>query len=228
MAYILENFLATTFLSSSHFPSLVVIEYWHHGRPTSKVLLTGANGFVASHILSSLVKRNYHVVTTVRSEKKVQEILDLTPSWKPNITFIYVPNIIVPNAFNGAFADRGYDNISHNASPLNFQAKEIQSEIIDPAVAGTKGLIEYAHKHGGDNLKQSVLLGSAIAALNEFEDMNKAGNPYTEVTAEYIIENSNIVASYHAFKELAGQAAWQNRKKINHNSTSQSSIPTSL
>ncbi|KAF2265121.1 hypothetical protein CC78DRAFT_579812 [Lojkania enalia] len=52
-------------------------------------------------------------------------------------------------------------------------------------------------------MKRFVLLGSAVVVLNEFEDMTKAGKPYTEddwnpVTPGYAIENKNIVAGYNA------------------------------
>jgi nucleoside-diphosphate-sugar epimerase len=103
---------------------------------TGKVLLTGANGFVASHILSGLVERNYHIVATVRTEQKAQEIIKLHPTWKNNITFVYIPDIAAEGAYDEAFRISEFDYIIHNASPLNFSAKEIHEEIIKPAIQG--------------------------------------------------------------------------------------------
>ena len=100
------------------------------------VLLTGANGFVASHILSGLIERNFHIVAAVRSERKAQEIVKLHPTWESNITFIFVPDITAVNAFNEAFQARQIDYVIHTASPLNFNAKDIQEEVIRPAIEG--------------------------------------------------------------------------------------------
>ena len=101
-----------------------------------RVLLTGANGFVASHIVSGLVERNYHVIATVRSEKKAQEIINLHPTWKPNIRFVYIPDITAVGAYDEAFGAGEFDYIIHNASPLNFGAKDIHEEIIRPDIEG--------------------------------------------------------------------------------------------
>ena len=103
---------------------------------TGRVLLTGANGFVASHILAGLVQRNYHIIATVRSEKKAQDILNLHPDWSENITFAYIPDISAEGAYDEAFKIGGFDYIIHNASPLNFSATDIQNEIIGPAIGG--------------------------------------------------------------------------------------------
>lgn len=147
-----------------------------------KVFLTGANGFVASHVLSGLVERDYQVVASVRSEQKAQEILHLHPSWKSNVSFVYIPDVAAQGAFNKVFEDQkvGFDYIIHTASPVNFSAKDLQKELIDPAVHGTTSLIECAHKLGGSSIKRFVLLGSAVAILNSFEDLSRASEDYTE------------------------------------------------
>lgn len=181
-----------------------------------KVFLTGANGFVASHVLSGLVGRDYQVVASVRSEQKAQEILNLHPSWKSNVSFIYIPDVAAHDAFNKVFEnqERGFDYVIHTASPVNFSVKDLQTELIDPAVHGTTNLIECAHKLGGNSIKRFVLLGSAVAVLNSFEDLTRAGKDYTEedwnpVTAAYAIENKDVVAAYNVSKKLAEQATWQ-------------------
>lgn len=101
----------------------------------------------------------------------------------------------------------------------------------------TTGLISAAHKAGGSKLKRFVLLGSAVAVLNSFEDISKANKPYTEddwnpvnntlkwdcfhtylflqVTAEYAIEHGDVVSGYNASKRLAEEAAWKYMKEQN-------------
>jgi len=181
-----------------------------------KVFLTGANGFVASHILAQLIEKDYEVVASVRSPAKSDEILSLNPSYKSaNLSFAYIADIAKPGAFDDVFksAETGFDYIIHTASPVTFDVKDPQKELIDPAVVGTSGIIESAHKLGGKTLKRFVLLGSAVAVLNSFEDLTREGKPYTEddwnpVTAEYAISNNDIVNVYNVAKKLAEQVAW--------------------
>ncbi|KAF2802312.1 NAD(P)-binding protein [Mytilinidion resinicola] len=181
-----------------------------------KVFLTGANGFVASHILAQLIENKYEVVASVRSPAKAEEVLALHPSYKTAaLSFTYIADIATPGAFDDVFksTEPGFDYVFHTASPVNFSVKDAQKELIDPAVQGTIGIIESAHKLGGKTLKRFVLLGSAVAVLNSFEDMSKAGKPYTEadwnpVTADYAISHNDMVAAYNVAKILAERAAW--------------------
>ena len=58
-------------------------------------------------------------------------------------------------------------------------------------LTSTTGLIEAAHKFGGTSLKRFVLLGSAVAALNSFEDLSVAGKDYTEENWNPVCYHSN-------------------------------------
>jgi nucleoside-diphosphate-sugar epimerase len=104
--------------------------------PTGRVLLTGANGFVATHIVKGLIDLNYHVVGTVRSIKKGEDVIAIHPEWKDNITWIKIENIGSPNAYDEAFTLGPYDYIIHNASPVDFSVTDFQRDMIDPAVKG--------------------------------------------------------------------------------------------
>jgi nucleoside-diphosphate-sugar epimerase len=104
--------------------------------PAGRVLLTGANGFVATHILKGLIDLNYHIVGTVRSIKKGEDVIAIHPEWKDSITWIKIENIGSPNAYDEAFKLGPYDYIIHNASPVDFTVTEFQRDMIDPAVKG--------------------------------------------------------------------------------------------
>jgi nucleoside-diphosphate-sugar epimerase len=86
--------------------------------PKGSVLLTGANGFVASHIVAGLIALEYHIVGTVRSEKKAQNVIALHPDWKQHITWAYISDIGLPSAFDEVFKNMGpFDYVIHNAYP---------------------------------------------------------------------------------------------------------------
>lgn len=126
-----------------------------------RVFLTGASGFVASHILADLIhvgvcpllqhpnqsicwltvssQCGYQTTASVRSEKKVQEILELHPEWVGKVNFVLVKDIVQPGAFDDVFkqAKSGFDYIIHTASPVNFSVTDFQKDLIDPAVGGS-------------------------------------------------------------------------------------------
>lgn len=121
------------------------------------VLLTGANGFVASHILSILVEvsrinntidgdvlsltlqqRGYTVTATVRSETKVNDIIRTHPSWERAVKFVIVADFTSERPFDDIFrnSSKPFDYVIHTASPLKFQVSDIQKEMIEPAEMG--------------------------------------------------------------------------------------------
>lgn len=180
------------------------------------VFLTGASGFIASQILSDLIEEGFSVVASVRSEAKAQEVLDVHPDWKGKVSFVSVPDIVAENAFDHVFKDAKtpFDYVIHTASPVSFSVTDFQKDLIDPAVKGTVGVLNSAHQLGGSNIKRFVLLGSAVAVLDSFNDTGSAGPDYTEkdwnpVTAASAIESKSAVLGYNASKNLAEEAAWQ-------------------
>jgi nucleoside-diphosphate-sugar epimerase len=74
----------------------------------------------------------------LRSEAKAQEILELHPTWKDKVTFVFVKDIVTPGAFDDIFKQEknGFDYIIHTASPVSFSVTDFQKELIDPAVQG--------------------------------------------------------------------------------------------
>lgn len=64
----------------------------------TRTLLTGGSGFIASHILDTLLKRGHSVVTTVRSQEKAEQIKTSYPAVsKENLDFVIVPDVSAPD-----------------------------------------------------------------------------------------------------------------------------------
>ncbi|KAJ5150846.1 NAD dependent epimerase/dehydratase [Penicillium canariense] len=180
------------------------------------VLLTGANGFVASHILAILIDRGYPVTVTVRSQEKADDIIKIHPSWKGKVEFAIVADFTSAKPFDHLFESpkTPFNYVIHTASPVTFQVSDIQKEMIEPAEKGTTEILKAAHQHGGTALKRFVLLGSAVSVLDSFEDLSRQGKPYTEkdwnpVTAEQAIDKHDNVLGYNVSKIRAEAAAWK-------------------
>ena len=109
--------------------------------PNPTVLLTGGNGFIASHILSQLISAGYAVTTTVRSTSKAQLLLSTHPEWENSIKFAYIPELTATNAFDGVFekltdGGGGFDYVIHTASPVAFVVQDVEKDLVEPAVKG--------------------------------------------------------------------------------------------
>ncbi|QSZ34419.1 hypothetical protein DSL72_006011 [Monilinia vaccinii-corymbosi] len=184
----------------------------------NSVFLTGASGFVASHILSLLIENGYKPTASVRSPSKADQILDVHPEWRGKVEFVFVPEIATPGAFDHVFKGQtkkgGFDYVIHTASPVTFSFKDVKKDLIDPAVLGTTEILKATHELGGKQVKRFVLLGSAVSILDPFEDLHApAGKPYTEddwnpATEEDAVSSQTSLLGYAVGKKNAELAAW--------------------
>ncbi|KAG4025570.1 hypothetical protein MFRU_055g00430 [Monilinia fructicola] len=182
------------------------------------VFLTGASGFVASHILSLLIENEYRPTASVRSSLKADQILEIHPEWKGKVEFVFVPEITTPGAFDHVFKDQakkgGFDYVIHTASPVTFSINDVKKDLIDPAVHGTIEVLKATHELGGKQVKRFVLLGSAVSVLDSFEDLSAPeGKAYTEddwnpATEENAVSSQSPLLGYNVGKKIAESASW--------------------
>jgi nucleoside-diphosphate-sugar epimerase len=102
----------------------------------SLVLVTGANGFVASHVVDRLLEDGFNVRGSVRSEDKgkwLHEVFD-TKYGKGRFETVVVPDMEPEGAFDAAV--KGVAGICHTASIMTFVDKPEQ---VIPTV------VRYAH-----------------------------------------------------------------------------------
>lgn len=90
-----------------------------------KVLVTGANGFIAAHCVSHLLANNYTVVGTVRTSSKAHFVLS-SHNHHPNLSLQIVPDITAPGCINTAIKTATQSSsISphHSATPTKISRK---------------------------------------------------------------------------------------------------------
>ncbi len=75
------------------------------------------------------------MTAAVRSKDKAQQLVDTHPEWDGKLKFGYTPDLTTPNVFNALF-DKPYDIVIHTASPVAFKVKDVQTDLIDPAIQG--------------------------------------------------------------------------------------------
>lgn len=74
------------------------------------VLVTGASGFIAAHVVEAFLQKGYNVRGTVRSDKTAAKVLKTHAKYSEQISVAIVPDIAAPNAFDEAV--KGVDGVS--------------------------------------------------------------------------------------------------------------------
>ncbi len=83
-----------------------------------KTLLTGANGFVAAHIIDQLVAAGHQVTGSVRSLAKGEQILATHPEYAGKLTFVVVSDYAKAGTWDEAVKEGDFDFVIHTAAPL--------------------------------------------------------------------------------------------------------------
>ncbi|KAI1656539.1 putative NAD dependent epimerase/dehydratase [Daldinia decipiens] len=174
-----------------------------------KVLLTGGSGFIAAHVLELLLKGGYEVVTTVRSETKAAQIRAKYPGAKLSVAI--VPNIAVPNAFDELIANTpGIDYVQHTASPFHFKFTDARTELLEPAINGTKGILQAIAKYA-PSVKRVVVTSSFAAIMSESK-INDTAKVFSEADWNPNTYEDGLAGppptSYRVSKTYAEKAAW--------------------
>ncbi|RFU28120.1 hypothetical protein B7463_g8231, partial [Scytalidium lignicola] len=176
------------------------------------ILVTGASGFVASHIISTFLKAGYNVRGTLRSPSAIPSILAAQglDEQSTRLTFSIVPDMSAPHAFDEAV--KGVSAIMHTASPFVLSVKDNEAELLKPAINGTTGILESAAAHAGPQLSRVVITGS-FACILDLSQGYRSGHVYSEkeynpATYREAAESKDTGFSYCASKALAEQAAW--------------------
>lgn len=149
---------------------------------TDRVLVTGASGFIAGHVIAELRSHGYLVGGTAR---------------RPVAGLDDVVTADLSHDDGWAAAVEGCDYVMHVASPFPTETPRSEDELVRPAVDGTLRVLRAAADAG----VRRVVLTSSVAAVG-------SGHREETVRTEAdwsIVERSS---AYAKSKTLAERAAW--------------------
>ncbi|KAF9890129.1 hypothetical protein FE257_006290 [Aspergillus nanangensis] len=180
--------------------------------PAETVLITGASGFIATHIVDAFLQAGHTVRGTVRSQSTADRVKQTFLEYvsKDKLTFAIVPDIGVPHAFDEAV--KGVTGVIHTASPFEFKVDDNEQDILLPAINGTKHILDPIKKNGSQ-VRRLVIL-SSFAAIVDVSKGTRPGYVYTEkdwnplTYDEAAKKGSSTVVAYLVSKKLAERAAW--------------------
>jgi nucleoside-diphosphate-sugar epimerase len=174
------------------------------------ILVTGGTGYLGSWVVKQLLEKGYTVRLTVRSKRKVQNfahLVEISRSTAGKIE-IWEADLVIEGSFNEAAV--GADAIIHMASPFTLRYKDAQKELIDPAVKGTRNILNAANQ--SNTVKKVVLTSSVAAVHGDNIDMQEQG--LSEFTEAHFNTSSSVKHQPYSYsKVLAEKAAWEMANK---------------
>ena len=177
---------------------------------STKVLVSGASGFIALHTVLRLLQLGYHVRGTTRTEAQAKSTrTSLSKHVDTSKLELICVDLLKEEGWKEAVKDCEY--VLHLASPFPAEEPKHEDDLILPARDGTLRVLRAAHTAG---VKRVVVVSSIAAVMGGHEGENRAfdESDWTD------LQKCRI--TYSKSKTLAERAAWdfiqgdENRNKM--------------
>ncbi|UPK92490.1 hypothetical protein LCI18_003425 [Fusarium solani-melongenae] len=183
----------------------------------SLVLVTGATGFVASHITRQLLERGYKVRGTVRDLAEASWLIDnhfKSYSESGHLELVFVPDFVADGAFDEAV--KGVSAIAHIATISNLDPNP--HNIVPQTVTGATGILKSVIN--GPSVRRVVFTSSIMAAVLPVagNDTRVDDGTWNEAAVEAAwapppYESSRTLTTYAASKVAAEREVWKSVKQ---------------
>jgi nucleoside-diphosphate-sugar epimerase len=192
-----------------------------HAEPTpivapSLVVVTGANGFIASHTVQTLLRAGFAVCGTVRSTAKAEAVTRNvrqlnSPDTAANFTTAVVPDITDSAAYLELFRTTQPAAVLHLASPFAYTVANFEEDLMKPAVKGTLAVLEAAAVTAS---VRRVVHTNSFACIYDASLGMRPGYTYTAkdwcpLTYADGVNAVNAPTAYRASKAVAEKTAWE-------------------
>lgn len=176
----------------------------------ARVLVTGASGFVAQHVILKLLAKGYEVRGTLRSLKRADEVRAVLSAHdaRANAIEFVEADLSSPDGWDAAAKDCAF--VQHVASPFPANFPKDEMELIRPARDGAIRVLRAAKKAG---VKRVVLTSSMAAIAYGHGDKRAEVSDETMWSDIHGPDNTPYTKS----KTIAEQAAWDYAKGQSHN-----------
>ncbi|MFA5950073.1 MAG: aldehyde reductase [Hyphomicrobium sp.] len=168
------------------------------------IVVTGASGFIAKHIVLQLLDQGYHVRATVRSPARQSELraaierhAHVSTDLDRRLSFALL-DLEKDDGWDNALA--GADALIHTASPFPLVQPKDENAIIRPAVEGTLRALRAAKKAG---VTRAVLTSSVVAVA-----LAKRNGKTILDESDWSEITDPRATAYAKSKTLAERAAW--------------------
>lgn len=170
------------------------------------VCVTGATGYVAGWIVKRLLDDGFTVHAAVRQpdNKEKTKFLDALAEKAPGSIKYFRSDLLEDGSYKKAM--EGCEIVFHTASPFKLNVDNPQRDLVDPAVDGTRNVLESVNET--PSVKRVVLTSSCAAIYGDNADLEKTKN------GKFSEEDWNTTSSldhnpYSYSKTMAEKKAWQ-------------------
>ena len=167
----------------------------------ARVLVTGASGFLAQHIILQLLAKGYSVRGTLRSLKRAEEVRGVLAKHDARAKDIEFVAADLSSDVGWAEAVKDCEFVQHIASPFPAVHPKDEMELIRPARDGALRVLKAAKAAG----VKRVVMTSSMAAIAYGH-----GDKRAEVSDETMWSNPEGPDNtpYTKSKTIAERAAW--------------------
>ncbi|MTH97990.1 aldehyde reductase [Roseibium sp. RKSG952] len=173
---------------------------------SAPVMVTGATGYVAGWIIKRLLDAGCTVHAPVRNPDrldKLRHLSELADRSSGEIRF-FRADLLEQGSYDAAM--QGCAVVFHTASPFTMDVKDPQTQLVDPAVNGTKNVLASVNRTG--SVKRVVLTSSYVAIFGDNADLASLPGQQIDET-RWNTSSSLEHMPYSYSKTLAEQAAWE-------------------
>jgi len=168
------------------------------------ICVTGASGYIGSHIVSLLLSEGQRVLGAVREPESSPKLAHLRALPGAERLTLLKADVLDETAWDGVLAQA--DSVIHCVAVVSFGARDPQKEIVDVAVKGTENVLSAAAR---SPRTVSVVHLSSIAALVSYQ----AEQVYQFSSKDWCNDATLATNPYGLGKTLSEQVAQQIQAK---------------
>lgn len=169
-------------------------------------MITGATGYVAGWIVKKLLENGLTVHAPVRNpndKKKLKYLNALTEKYPDSIKY-FKADLLTEGSYDEAM--KGCELVFHTASPFSLSVKDAQKDLVDPALKGTRNVLESVNRT--NTVKRVVLTSSCAAIYGDNIDIEEM--PGKVITEEIWNTSSSLRHQPYSYsKTVAEKEAWK-------------------
>lgn len=178
---------------------------------SSRILVTGGAGYLASWVVEQLLREGKVVHATVRSLAdvgKISHLQELREKFAGQLA-LFEADLLAEGSFDKAA--EGCDVVIHAASPYFLgKPKDVEAQLVEPALQGTLNVLGSVNRT--ETVRRVVLTSSIVSLYNDACDV---GPEVCHTVQETDVNpNRNIKHNPYAYsKTIAERAAWDEQRK---------------
>lgn len=173
---------------------------------TKPVLVTGATGYVAGRLVEKLLAEGATIHAPVRSpdnKEKTKYLDELADKSSGSIKY-FKADLLDEGSYDEAM--KGCELVFHTASPFSLNVEDPQKDLVDPALKGTRNVLEAANR--SESVKRVVLTSSCAAIYGDAKDT--LDMPNQMLTEEIWNTTSSLDHQPYSYsKTVAEKEAWK-------------------